>query len=272
MAGYNFGVKQLKQFVSQILSLSPVAQGYYRLDFFWNAEADPKAGQFLTIRVGDLSTPLLRRPFALSAYDKAEGRASIIFQKIGKGTELLSQMKQGDSIDILGPLGNSFSQEVSPCDNNKKNHIVVAGGIGTGPMLYLADELKREGKTPLLIIGCRTKELVPYPEIDKSIKTVICTDDGSDGFKGNVVDYMRSNPLLDSDSVIYSCGPEPMLRGCQSYAEETGKSSYVSLEQMMACGIGACMGCTCETKNEKQKYARVCKEGPVFPGGEIKWT
>lgn len=262
----------MKQFESQILSLKPVAQGYYRLDFLWSPESEPMAGQFLTIRVGELSVPLLRRPFALSAYDKDKGIASIIFQKIGKGTELLSHMNPGDSIDILGPLGNCFSQVVSPADNMKEKHIVVAGGIGTGPMLYLADELKREGKNPLLIIGCRTKDLVPYSEIDKSIETVICTDDGSDGFRGNVVEYMRSNPLLEHNSVIYCCGPEPMLNGCHSYAVEMGISSYVSLEQMMACGIGACMGCTCEINNEKKKYARVCKEGPVFSGGEIKWT
>lgn len=180
-------------------------------------------------------------------------------------------MKPGDDIDILGPLGNSFSRIVSEEDESKENHIVVAGGIGTGPMLYLADELKNNGKNPLLIIGCRTRDLVPYSVLDNSINTVICTDDGSAGFKGTVVDYMRSNPGLDSNSVIYSCGPEPMLKGCQLFADETGKSSYVSLEQMMACGVGACMGCTCETRGEKQ-YARVCKDGPVFAGGEIKWT
>lgn len=261
----------MQQFFSQIQNLNPVATGYFRLDFHWPIDEVPRAGQFLTIRVGDVSSPLLRRPFALSAFDSTSRTASIIFQKIGKATELLSEMNPGDPIDILGPLGNSFSQKVTAMDAGKKNHIVVAGGIGTGPMLYLADELKREKKDPLLIIGCRSEHLVPYPALDNSIRTIICTDDGSAGFKGNVVDYMKSNSDPDSGTVIYSCGPKPMLMGCQNYAEETGKSSYVSLEEVMACGVGACMGCTCETTDEK-KYARVCKDGPVFSGGEIKWT
>lgn len=261
----------MKQFKSEIRNLAEVAEDYYRLDFSWDADIIPKAGQFLTIRVTDLSSPLLRRPFALSSHNREKREASIIFQKIGNGTELLSRMKKGDIIDILAPLGNSFSEKVSADDQRKKRHVVVAGGIGTGPMLYLADELRAEGKSPLLIIGCRNKSLVPFPALDDSIETAICTDDGSWGFRGNVVDFMKSREDIDGDSVIYSCGPGSMLKGCHGFASEKGISAYVSLEEVMACGVGACMGCTCEIEGDR-KYARVCKDGPVFASGEVKWT
>lgn len=261
----------MKQFDSTVINLETIAEDYYLLTFPWMADSTPTAGQFLTIRTTGLSTPLLRRPFALSSFDKKNKTASIIFQKRGDGTKIMSHLKQGDQLDILGPLGNSFSDYTSKCDNANLKHVIVAGGIGTGPMLYLAEEMKECGIEPLLIVGCRTKSLVPFSCFNKDIETVICTDDGSYGFQGNVIDYMKSNDKLNSDLAIYCCGPEPMLKGCHTYAEKTNNTCYVSLEQMMACGIGACMGCTCETKG-KRKYARVCKDGPVFNSSEVKWT
>jgi len=261
----------LDQFKSIVTNLENIADEYYLLSFLWNSTSVPKAGQFLTIRTTELTSPLLRRPFALSSYEKNSNTASIIFQNRGHGTSIMAQLNKGDSVDILGPLGNNFSEFNTYNDPAIKNHIVVAGGIGTGPMLYLADELKEWGINPLLIIGCRTKSLIPFPALNNNIETVICTDDGSYGFKGNVVDYMRSNTELESQSAIYSCGPDPMLRGCHFYAQETGSKCFVSLEQMMACGVGACMGCTCETEGQN-KYARVCKDGPVFKSCEVKWT
>lgn len=261
----------MKQFISSIIDINQIADGYIKLDFHWNGDKVPLAGQFVTFKIGESTSPLLRRPFALSSFETTSGKASIIFQIVGQATKLLSQKKSGDSLDILGPLGNSFSTTVTNLDNDRKKHIVIAGGIGTGPMLYLSEELKNKEKNPILIIGCRSKSLVPFDALNDSIETIICTDDGSYGFTGTVIEYMRSNTEFDKDSVIYSCGPEPMLKACQQYANDMGMSSYVSLEQMMACGVGACMGCTCEIKGE-QKYARVCKDGPVFPGGVIKWT
>jgi dihydroorotate dehydrogenase electron transfer subunit len=261
----------LDQFISIVKELECIADDYYLLNFKWNTDSVPKAGQFLTIRTTELTSPLLRRPFALSSYDHVNGTASIIFQKRGNGTSIMSQLRKGDTIDVLGPLGNSFSEYNTRSNNSLKKHVVVAGGIGTGPMLYLAEELKETGIDPLLIIGCRTKSLIPFTVLGKEIETIICTDDGSYGFKGTVVDYMRSVSELKSQSAIYCCGPEPMLRGCHKYALETENRCFVSLEQIMACGVGACMGCTCETEG-KRKYARVCKDGPVFDSREVKWT
>jgi dihydroorotate dehydrogenase electron transfer subunit len=261
----------LKQFISKVIRLEMIAEDYFLMSFKWNLESVPKAGQFLTIRTTNLSSPLLRRPFALSSFNEIKKEASIIFQKIGNGTNLLSNLKIGDELDILGPLGNSFSQYEITSQPNIKNHIVIAGGIGTGPMLYLADYLNKSQLDPLLIIGCRTSSLIPYSVLDKNIRTVICTDDGSEGFQGNVVQYIKSCRELDQNTAIYCCGPKPMLQGCHSYSLETGNICYVSLEEMMACGVGACMGCTCETEGDK-KYARVCKDGPVFNSREVKWT
>jgi dihydroorotate dehydrogenase electron transfer subunit len=261
----------LKQFISKVIDLKSIADDYFLLTFTWPLKSIPKAGQFLTIRTTELPSPLLRRPFALSSFNDLNKEASIIFQKLGTGTELLSQLKEGEDIDILGPLGNSFSDYSISADTSITNHVVVAGGIGTGPMLYLVEELKKSHLNPLLIIGCRTKSLIPFSVLDKSIETVICTDDGSYGFKGNVIDYMKSNRNLEKRSAIYCCGPEPMLKGCHRFSLESNNKCYVSLEQLMACGIGACMGCTCETEGQK-KFARVCKDGPVFKSSEVKWT
>lgn len=261
----------MDQFKSSVIKLESIADNYFLLSFNWKGNSIPKAGQFLTIKTTDLTSPLLRRPFALSAFDPNSKIGAIIFQKRGSGTAILSKLKEGDEIDILGPLGNSFSDFKTFQDNAIKKHIVVAGGIGTGPMLFLADEIKEIGISPLLIIGCRTKSLIPFPALNREIETVICTDDGSYGFKGNVVDYMRSIKELQSQCSIYCCGPDPMLHGCHTYSQDTENKCFVSLEQMMACGVGACMGCTCETEGKK-KYARVCKDGPVFNSSEVKWT
>ena len=261
----------MKQFISEVTSLENIAEDYYLLKFLWKDEIVPKSGQFITIRTTELSSPLLRRPFALSSFDQKSQTASIIFQKVGNGTELMCQLSQGDKIDILGPLGNSFSDYKITDNQSIRNHIVIAGGIGTGPMLYLAEELRHTGINPLLVIGCRTKSLIPFSALDNEIETIICTDDGSYGFEGNVVDYLNSNKNLKANSAIYCCGPEPMLKGCHDFSNTTDNICYVSLEQIMACGVGACMGCTCETEGEK-KYARVCKDGPVFESNEVKWT
>ena len=261
----------MKQFISTVIELKSIAEDYFLLSFTWIPDSTPAAGQFLTIRTTELSSPLLRRPFALSSFDNKSKTASIIFQKRGEGTKIMSQLIKGDKLDIMGPLGNSFSDFKAKSDNTKKKQVIVAGGIGTGPMLYLAEEMREGGIEPLLIVGCRTKSLIPFSSFNKNIETVICTDDGSFGFKGNVIDYMNSNDKLTSDVTIYCCGPEPMRKSCHAYAETTNNTCYVSLEQMMACGIGACMGCTCETEGEK-KYARVCKDGPVFKSSEVKWT
>ncbi len=261
----------MKHFISKVITLEEIAYDFFDLVFTWNSDEIPEPGQFITIRTSNSSTPLLRRPFAISSFNPERNTASIIFQRIGQGTQIMSSLKKDDILDILGPLGNSFLKNDFINNQSFQNHIIVAGGIGIGPMLYLTESLANTEKKPLLIVGSRTASSIPLETLSQKVDPVICTDDGSYGFKGNVVDYMKTLANITGNTTIYCCGPEPMLKSCHLFAKGVQAKCIVSLEQIMACGIGACMGCTCETVSKK-KYARVCKDGPVFNSCEVKWT
>lgn len=260
----------MKNFKTKILSQSSVARGYMEMTFSWPEDCEtPSAGQFLTIRVQDQPLPLLRRPFALSAFNEAEHSASIIYQVRGKGTEILCSLREGDPLDILSPLGNSFSRA-----GEGSVPLLVAGGIGLGPILYHARELDKAGLKPLLVFGCRDKTLIPDLPPLKNGRIQFCTDDGSHGFKGSSVDYLNSlDPEDLGNAVLYSCGPTGMLKACHDFALSKDIPCETAMEEMMACGVGACMGCVVElAEGQEKKYARVCKEGPVFQSRIIKWT
>ena len=257
----------MKNFKSQIISQNAIAEGYRELEFTWPSDCEtPRPGQFLTIRIQDSAIPLLRRPFALSAFK--EGSASIIYQIRGKGTQRLATLPEGSAIDVLSPLGNGFSMP-----DQEKNLLLVAGGIGLGPILYLARELDRSGYAPLLVFGCRNKSFIPELPSLKNGRIQFCTDDGSAGFKGTSVDYLKS---LDNDrktaSRLYACGPLLMLKACHDFAVSMDMPCETAMEEMMACGVGACMGCAVELTDPVKKYARVCKDGPVFQSRDLKWT
>jgi len=258
----------VKQFLSIIHENRQITEDYYCLTFYWDPETDiPLPGQFITIRVSESSVPLLRRPFALSEYNESEQKASIIYQKRGTATEILAGKHSKESLDIIGPLGNTFQV---PSDIRKC--VVVAGGIGLGPMIYTASWLLKQGFGINFIFGSKVKSGIPKKEDFGSIDPVICTDDGSEGFKGTTIDYLNSlhaNEL--KESTLISCGPTPMLKGCHEYAQKHGIQCLVSMEQVMACGVGACMGCVVKVKQEPG-FARVCSEGPVFNSQDIKWT
>jgi dihydroorotate dehydrogenase electron transfer subunit len=179
----------------------------------------------------------------------------------GKGTEEFSTLKKGDTLQVLGPLGNGFPLE-------KKKAILIGGGIGIPPMLELAKQLDCEKS---IVLGYRDVTFMndnfqPYGEV------YLSTEDGSYGVKGNVIDAIRRYGL--KADVIYACGPTPMLKGVKAYAEEQGIECYLSLEERMACGIGACLACVCKTKEKDHhtnvQNTRICKEGPVFASSEIE--
>lgn len=238
-----------------------IANEYYELVFTWNKSVPPKPGQFLTIKPNGL--PLLRRPFAFSDY--RDGRASIIYKTVGDGTKEFSKLKPGDTTDILGPLGTAF---ITP----KKKPILVAGGIGIGPMIFTANKLAEDGFKPLLLIGARNQSLIPEMDLHKNVTTEVCTDDGSLGYKGNVVQFLEnSSDIYLKDSEILCCGPHIMLKACHDLSLKYNLECQVSLEEMMACAVGACYGCVVET-TYKEKYKRVCKDGPIFNSREIIWT
>jgi dihydroorotate dehydrogenase electron transfer subunit len=258
----------MKQFRTDIISHTRIAENYYHMSFTWPlVDCIPKPGQFLTLRVADTTVPLLRRPFAFSCYDMSGNMASIIYQKRGRGTAIMSGMVSGESIDIIGPLGN-YIKDPPP----GKTPILIAGGIGFGPLFFYSACLRDRGHDHMFILGVRSKRGIPALPSFHAEKPVICTDDGSAGYKGTALEYLSSLPVETiKRAVFYCCGPYPMLSGCHKIAEHHSTECWVVMEQTMACGVGACMGCVIRV-TRKTGFARVCTEGPVFLSREIIWT
>ncbi len=245
----------------KVLKNMEIARDYYELEFTWDNKSEPKPGQFLTINPNGV--PLLRRPFAFSSYQS--GKAAIIYKKIGMATKGFSVLREGDTIDVLGPLGNPFTLP-------EKRPLLIAGGIGLGPMIFTANYLAENSYSPILVVGARDKSLIPELNLNSAIKVNYCTDDGSLGFKGNVAEFLGSQRDFSvSDCEIMACGPHIMLKACHEIAIKNNIECQVSLEEMMACAVGACYGCVVETTLD-EKYKRVCKDGPVFNSRVIKWT
>ncbi len=219
-----------------------------------------KAGQFVSVYCND-GTKLLPRPISICGYEKEEGLLRLVYRIAGKGTQEFSQLQEGDTIEIMGPLGNGFSK-------SEKKAIVIGGGIGIPPMLQLAKELDCEKD---IVLGYRDV-LFLYDEFQSLGHVHVSTDDGSFGVKGTVLDAIRANHL--TADIIYACGPTPMLRAIKEYAIENEIECYISMEERMACGIGACLACVCKSK-EKDAHTnvhnkRICKEGPVFDAREVE--
>lgn len=257
----------MKQFNGTIVSNAPLCDGYYEMEFSWDsATGHPEPGQFFTVRTSDSSVPLLRRPFAFSAFDKKRTTASMIYQKRGSGTGLLAAKGTNDTIDLIGPLGKPF-----PLPQKNQEALLVAGGIGLGPVLFLATALKNAGLPFTLVFGCRTAANIPVSAGFAALLPHLCTDDGSRGFKGTTTDYLSAlSKITGPATVLYACGPHPMLKTCHAFAYEKGIVCHVSIEQIMACGVGACMGCVVKV-NHEPGFARACAEGPVFDSREIAW-
>ena len=260
----------MKRFDTIVRSTRRVAEGYYELRFTWpeGDDDEPAPGRFLTVRAGGRYDPALRRPFAFSGYspDSDRGCASFIFQLRGRGTEYLAALREGDPLDILGPLGAGFGKP--PRDTRP---VLVAGGIGLGPMLYLARALSEDAaaglcEAPVFIIGVRSAAYVP--NVDLPAGTVICTDDGSAGFKGTATDWLAGyDPGLPPS--FYACGPAPMMAAVDRLAQARRATYQAAAEQWMACGVGACAGCAVRLKSGA--FVRVCADGPVLDGRQVDW-
>jgi len=218
------------------------------------------------LKVGPAQGPLLRRPFSIH---KAGGSViEILYEVIGKGTEILAKRKAGEHLDIIGPLGNGFSFQLSA--KSRYRPVLVAGGMGVAPLVFLAQKLKNY--KGLVLIGARTKkQILCEKEFQKAgFDVKIATDDGSAGFRGRVTDLLEDLLQAPSDKLraIYACGPRPMLKEISRLAGKYKIPSQISLEEHMACGIGACLGCAVNTEEGSR---RVCREGPVFKAQEIIW-
>lgn len=296
---YNQGEKMAEKFeeIAVVVDQNALGSGIYDLTLkTTNIAKAAKAGQFVSVYSNDRSK-LLPRPISLCGIDRDEDTIRLVYRVTGEntGTEEFSKLVMGDRIRILGPLGNGFTVEPG------KKAFLIGGGIGVPPMLQLAKDInsgvvqttgavdtntQEKGQTEEkqinghgkkicdmnIIMGYRDENTFLLDEFKEQADSFVATEDGSVGTKGNVIDAIKENGI-EAD-VIYACGPMPMLRALKAYAMEHDMECYVSMEERMACGIGACLACVCKTKDKDAhsnvNNKRICKEGPVFNAKEVE--
>ncbi|MBU1087357.1 MAG: dihydroorotate dehydrogenase electron transfer subunit [Candidatus Omnitrophica bacterium] len=245
-----------------------------------------KPGHFVHIRLMHTNDPLLRRPLSVNRIverklkNKIIRNIGIVYKIVGKGTNLLKEMAAGEQVDVLGPLGNGFELA---CLKPKQPIILVSGGMGIAPLVFLAQTLSKAipEKQITAFLGMDTKKNLILADNLKKLGCAvhISTDDGSQGFKGYVSELLEKKLLKlkpnELNPYIYACGPKPMLKAVGMVAAKFNLSGQVSLDEMMGCGIGACLGCVIKTVDLKKQqpfvYKRICKDGPVFGINEILW-
>lgn len=283
--------------IAVVVDQNALGSGIYDLTLkTTNIAKAAKAGQFVSVYSNDKSK-LLPRPISLCGIDRDEDTIRLVYRVTGEntGTEEFSKLVMGDKIRLLGPLGNGFTVEPG------KKAFLIGGGIGVPPMLQLAKDInsgvvqttgavdtntQEKGQTEEkqinghgkkicdmnIIMGYRDENTFLLDEFKEQADSFVATEDGSVGTKGNVIDAIKENGL-EAD-VIYACGPMPMLRALKAYAMEHDMECYVSMEERMACGIGACLACVCKTKDKDAhsnvNNKRICKEGPVFNAKEVE--
>jgi len=219
-------------------------------------------GQFVEIKVENGPNTFLRRPISIHEVDHDKNEIILLIQEVGEGTQLMAKLQPGDDLDMIYPLGNSFTTE------GIKKAVLVGGGVGVAPMLILGRELKAKGVTPYFLLGARNIEiLMDLDEYLKINEVGVTTEDGSQGIKGFVTDHSLLNEQLADMDMVYTCGPDPMMRAVAAKAKEAGVDCEVSLENMMACGFGACLCCVVDTLGGNKC---TCTEGPVFNTKELK--
>lgn len=250
----------MKEIVATVLENNPIAEGVYSLTFSTGEPVPVRAGQFVNLGVGD-GAHLLRRPIAVC---KAEGeKITVCYQLKGEGTHLLSALPVGGKLSVLLPLGNGFFVR-----EEEKRIALVGGGVGIFPMISVLREYLPKGKEIHSYIGFRSQKAVCcLDELQKSTSLTVVTDDGSYGKKMNAVQAFAADMDRVKPDVVLSCGPAPMLRALKEVMQGKNIPCFVSLEERMGCGIGACLVCVCNKTDGA--HARVCKDGPVFDIGEV---
>ncbi len=254
----------------RIISNIKVATNIWRLDIQLPqiVAKRPHPGQFVELLIDPSFAKPLRRPMSIAGY--TADVLSIIYKTFGEATRILTTRIAGDFIDVIGPLGNHFKL----IEDDYSTPVLLAGGVGIPPILWLHQELNRQKQKHFLIIGARTKaEHFINPDNEK---TILTTDDGSLGIKGTVIPVLNKIISNVVGTRIFACGPEPMLRAIQKIALATNQPAQLSIESHMACGVGLCQGCAIKRRNYQEtehsyheKYALVCSDGPVFKAGEI---
>ncbi len=250
----------MEQIWATVISQEKLASDVYSMWLKVGAMAgEAKPGQFISLYSAD-KAHLLPRPISICEAEGEKGTLRIVYRVVGYGTDEFSHMGAGDRVKVTGPLGNGYTLK-------DKEAILVAGGIGIPPMLDLA---KRLDVKKTIVLGYRDERFLDK-EFEAYGKVILATEDGSAGTKGNVLDAIREQQV--KGDIIYACGPTPMLRALKAYAMEEGLEAQISLEEKMACGIGACLACVCrstETDGHSLVHnKRICKDGPVFDAREV---
>ena len=248
---------------AKVISQQEIAENIFDMWIETGLAQEAHPGQFIGVFPKNKST-ILPRPISICEINEDKTALRIVYRIAGQGTKEFSSFAAGDPVEILGILGNGFPSEAG----KGKKVFLMGGGIGVPPILQLAKELEAEKQ---VIVGYRDSNLFLKEDLDKYASVYVATEDGSVGTKGNVMNAIEEN-ALDAE-VIYACGPMPMLRAIKRYAEEKGIKAYISLEEHMACGVGACLGCVVKTKevdhHSHVHNARICTDGPVFDAEEV---
>lgn len=251
-------VKNLK-----VIKISYLSSDHFLLELENSFTKKPSPGQFVHIKIPSL---FLRRPFSISGSDTK--KISILFKVIGKGSKILSQIKKGEILNVIGPIGTPF-----PIKKEWEKIFIVAGGTGVAPFFFLSNELIKKDKEVVFFYGAKDKDNVMFKVLPSGINFVFSTDDGSYGTKGFIdkifLKHLNQNSLPD---VIYAGGPYGLLSKIAKISEKYGIPAFVSLENRMACGTGVCYGCVTKIKTKDGwEYKKVCKDGPVFDASEVVW-
>ena len=255
---------------AKIVSNECIAPNIYSMWIKTKMAKDALPGQFISVYTKD-SSKLLPRPISICEADADEEKLRIVYRILGDGTKEFSSYSAGEEIDIFGPLGNGYDLSDEKLSlSPEKEALLIGGGIGIPPMLELAKRLKCK---VTIVAGYRSKDdLFLTKELEREGKLIIASDDGSIGTKGTVIDAIYENEV--KADVIFSCGPKPMLKGVKELGIKWGIPAYISMEERMACGVGACLGCVCKSSDvddhSKVKNKRVCVDGPVFLATEVE--
>lgn len=249
--------------VEENISLNP-SYGLLKLSIPIAEIIDIESGQFVQVRIDDSKDTFLRRPISICRYDKANNQIWLLIRNAGEGTSHLLRTAKGTNLNIILPLGKGFS---IPANKDEKL-LLIGGGVGVAPLLCFGELLKDNGYNPSFLLGAKTdKDILLLDEFKSLGEVYISTDDGSKGEKGFII----QNSILTKMKFdkIYTCGPLVMMKGIAEYAKKNGIECEVSLENLMACGLGACLCCVEDTKDNGNVC--VCKEGPVFNITKLKW-
>ena len=258
----------MKKFVSDLLvaSTSHLSNGYLLLKLTTPCGAplpEMRAGQFVEVKVEGSPSTFLRRLISINFVCRETNTLWLLIHVVGDGTRAMASLRVGDRLNLVYPLGNGFSRPAKPASRL----LLVGGGVGTAPMLYLGACLQAEGHDVSFLLGARSaQDLCQLDDFARYGRVLTTTEDGSHGERG----YVTGHSVLERETfdAIYTCGPKPMMKAVVRYAEENGIACEVSLENTMACGVGACLCCVEDTQ---AGHVCVCKDGPVFNVKQLKW-